>query len=230
MADMDGQNVRQLSFDGRFHDSPTACENGQSIVYDTDSLGVPHLWKLDLKTGSAVQLTNGDGESAPACAAAGDTLYYVGRISSGQSAIFKISVSGGAPMQFSEQPAVNTPCVSPNGEHLLFMTSRKDGARVYVTISTATGKVESEYPVPSTVWSGVSWMPDNRSIAMNDTRNGVPNLWSLPVLGGGPEKQITHYTAADGGFFMRYSPDGKWVVMARGPNTRNAVLFREASQ
>jgi Tol biopolymer transport system component len=229
ISDIDGQNMRQLTFDGRYHDSPTACENGRSIVYDTDSLGVPHLWKLDLKTGSSVQLTNGDGESAPVCTAAGDTVYYVGRISSGQSAIFKISVSGGAPIQFSEQPAVGAPCVSPNGEHLLFMTPRKDGARVYVTISTATGKAESEYPVPSTVWYGVSWMPDNRSIAVQDIRNGVTNLWSLPVLGGGPEKQITHYMAADGGF-VQYSPDGKWVVMVRGPNTRNAVLFREARQ
>jgi hypothetical protein len=51
-------------------------------------------------------------------------------------------------------------------------------------------------------------------------------LWALPALGGGREKQITHYTTGQGDF-VQYSPDGKWVVMARGPDTRNAVLFRE---
>jgi TolB protein len=156
IADMDGQNMRQLSFDGRFHDSPTACENGQSVVYATDSLGVEHLWKLDLKGGPPVQLTKGAGESDPACAPAGDTIYYIGRLSGGQNAIFKMSLAGATTVQLSEQPPVDGPCVSPDGKHLLFGAARKDGARVYLTLSTASGKVESEYPVPSTVWYGMS--------------------------------------------------------------------------
>jgi hypothetical protein len=56
-------------------------------------------------------------------------------------------------------------------------------------------------------------------------RSGPTNLWALPVLGGGAEKQITHYTAGEG-TYIQYSPDRKWLVMARGPNTGNAVLFR----
>jgi eukaryotic-like serine/threonine-protein kinase len=166
ITDMDGQNTRQLSFDGRYHDSPTACENGQSVVYFSDSLGVRHLWKLDLKTGSSAQLTKGSGETDPACSPSGDTVYYVGQISGGQTAIFKMPVRGGVPTQFSEQSTVETPSVSPDGKHVLFVAARKDGAMVYRTLSTATGKVESEYPMPPTIWYGISWMPDNRSIAV----------------------------------------------------------------
>ena len=229
IADMDGQNMRQLSFDGRYHASPTACEDGQSIVYSTDSVGVEHLWKLDLKSGSSVQITNGAGESDPACAPAGDTIYHIGRISGGKKAIFKMALVGSTPVQLSEQPPSDSPCVSPDGKHLLFATARNDSAGVYLTLSTATGKVESEYPVPSTIWYGISWMPDSRSVVVQDTRSGAPNLWALPVLGGGSEKQITHYTAGEGGY-VEYSPDGKWVVMERGPNTGNAVLFHEGSK
>jgi eukaryotic-like serine/threonine-protein kinase len=228
IADLDGQNMRQLSFDGRFHDSPTACENGQSIAYSTDSLGVQHLWKLDLKTGSSVQLTHGAGESQPVCSTTGETIYYVGQIPDKQSSIFKIPAAGGEPVQLSEQPVVDAPSVSPNGEHLLFTTARNDGTRVYLTVSSASGKVESEYPVPSTLWFGMSWMPDNRSLAVGDTRSGTSNLWVLPVLGGGPEKQLTHFKTDDA-YAVQYSPDGKWVVMTRGPNVHNAVLFREGS-
>ncbi len=230
IADIDGQNMRQLSFDGRYHGSPTACENGQSVVYSSDSLGVEHLWKLDLKTGSSVQLTNGAGESDPACAPAGDAIYYIGRISTKETAVFKISAAGGAPVQLSEQPSVYNPCVSPDAKHVLFGAARKDRTGAYVTLSTATGKVESEYPLPSTIsYNGISWMPDSRSVAVQDKRSGADNLWALPVLGGGPEKQITHYTTGEGDY-VQYSPDGKWVVMERGPKTSNAVLFREASK
>jgi tricorn protease len=226
---MDGQNMRQLSFDGHYHESPTACDNGQSIVYSTDSLGVSHLWKLDLKTGSAAQLTSGTGESAPACVPAGNTIYYIGRTPGGQETIFKVPTAGGTPVQLWE--TVGALCLSPNGQHLLFISARKDNSLVYVTISTATGKVESEYPVPSTVlWGfGMSWMPNNRSVVVQDERSGANNLWALLVLGGGSEKQITHYKTGEGGR-VQYSPDGKWVVMARGPNVRNAVLFREGGK
>jgi Tol biopolymer transport system component len=65
MADADGGNVRQLTFDGHFHNSPTVYANGQSVVYDWDIRGVSHLGKLDLKNGSSVQLTNGLGDSPP---------------------------------------------------------------------------------------------------------------------------------------------------------------------
>jgi len=230
IADMDGQNMRQLSFDGRYHNSPTACENGQSVVYATDSMGVEHLWKLDVKTGSSAQITSGTGESDPACAPVGDTIYYIGQLSGGQKAIFKMSLAGGAPAQLSDQPPLDTPYASPDGKHLLFPAARKDGARVYVTLSTATGKIESEYPGPSAaLFSGTSWMPDNRSVVEQDARSGANNLWALPVLDGGSEKQITHYTSGEGAS-VQYSPDGKWLVMVRGPNISNAVLFREASK
>ena len=131
-------------------------------------------------------------------------------------------------MQLSEHGEVGGPCVSLDGKHLLFVIVRKDGSVVYLTVSTATGEVESEYPNPSTTLGLMSWMPDNHSVAVRDTRSG-DNLWALRVLGGGPEKQITHYTTGNVDF-AQYSPDGKWVVMERGANPRNAVLFREASQ
>ena len=229
ITDMDGQNKRQLSFDDRFHESPTACDNGQSIVYSSNAQGIQHLWKLDLKGGSPVQLTNGFGESDPACAGAGDTIYYVGRISGGQMAIFKMRAAGGEPVQVSKPGPVGRPCVSFDGKHLLFWSARKDGTAVFLTISTDSGKTESEYPVHSTVWFGTSWMPDNRSFAVGDLRSGVSNVWALPLLGAGPEKQITHYTSGSG-VESQYSPDGKWLVLARGPDTSNAVLFREAGK
>ena len=49
------------------------------------------------------------------------------------------------------------------------------------------------------------------------------------MLGGGPEEQITHFTTQIIRNF-RYSPDGKWIVMDRGPFTSDAVLFLATKQ
>jgi len=62
---------------------------------------------------------------------------------------------------------------------------------------------------------------------MVDVRSGTSNLWALPLLGRGQEKQITHFTTGTIWDFA-YSPDGKWIAMARGPMRSDAVMFREA--
>lgn len=66
-------------------------------------------------------------------------------------------------------------------------------------------------------------MPDGRGFAFGDVRTGTPNLWYFPI-GGGPQKQLTHFTSGVL-FGSRYSPDGKWIVVARGTNQNDAVLF-----
>jgi hypothetical protein len=53
VADADGRNVRQLTFDGR-HDQglPAVCDGGRAVVSPiTDFDGKNHLWKLDLQSG-----------------------------------------------------------------------------------------------------------------------------------------------------------------------------------
>ena len=132
-------------------------------------------------------------------------------------------------MQLSEREPLGIYGVSHDGKHLLILAARTDGALVYSAISITTCKVEREYPMPSTAWYDPTWMPNNRSVAVQDLRSGTYNLWVLPILEEGSEKQLTHYTAGEGAY-VQYSPDGKWVVMERGPGIGNAVLFREAGK
>jgi Tol biopolymer transport system component len=95
IADADGGNVRQLMFDGHFHNSPTVSENGQSVVYESDRGGVTHLWKLDLKNGSSAQLTSGLGERGPQCGHGSDWVYDGAKVPDGQARIFRMPVSWG---------------------------------------------------------------------------------------------------------------------------------------
>jgi len=69
-------------------------------------------------------------------------------------------------------------------------------------------------------------MPDNRSMAIVDIRTGTPNLWAYPLSGGGA-KQVTHFTSGVI-WNCHYSPDGKWIALARGSNLSDVVLFTTA--
>jgi serine/threonine protein kinase len=231
IADVDGRNVRQLTFDGRFHNSPTVCEHGQSVVYDSDSSGVSHLWRLDVRKGASVQLTSGDGEENPQCGPKGELVYYVGQSESGKTNIYKIPVSGGTPVQASERVTWSPPALSQDERHLVFANPREDGKVVGEIVSSATGAVESELENPTfdPVMEAMGWIPDGRSFVMGDIRTGATNLWALPVFGKGQARQLTHFTSgAIWGF--QYSPDGKWIAMARGPFSSDAVLFRDGSR
>jgi Tol biopolymer transport system component len=75
--------------------------------------------------------------------------------------------------------------------------------------------------------NAVSWMPDNLSVAVVDIRTGTPNLWSIPVLGGGEQKQLTHFTSGVI-WNVHYSHDGKLIALARGSNQSDVVLFSSA--
>jgi Tol biopolymer transport system component len=74
----------------------------------------------------------------------------------------------------------------------------------------------------------IRWTPDGRSIAYLDLREGVTNIWSLPVSGGQP-RQLTRFTT-DRIYAFAWSHDGKWLAMSRGATTADAVLISEVNK
>jgi Tol biopolymer transport system component len=227
LVDADGGNNRQLTFDKRFHGAPTICDAGRSVVFSSNSSRGDHLWKVDLQSGTSTNLTNGSGESIPQCTVAGDQIFYWGQMAGGVSFIFKIPSAGGAAVRVSDRIALSPPFLSLDGHHLTFATPRKDGTVVLAVASAASGVIESEKRISPTLDLSVhsaNWAPDNRSMALVDTRTGAPNLWSFTVLGEGPEKQLTHFTS---GIIWdsRYSFDGKSLVIVRGSRQSDVVLF-----
>jgi Tol biopolymer transport system component len=53
----------------------------------------------------------------------------------------------------------------------------------------------------------------------------VSNLWVQPA-DGSPAKQLTDFKT-DRIFSYDWSPDGKWLALARGPEQRDAVLMTD---
>ena len=66
-------------------------------------------------------------------------------------------------------------------------------------------------------------MPDGRSLAYIVTRDGVSNIWSMPIAGGAP-KQLTNFTNDQIANFD-ISRDGKPNLFSRGSTTKDVVLI-----
>ena len=229
LADPDGGNMRQLSFGGD-HATPTVCEGGQSVVYSASIDGPAHLWRLDMRGGAPVKLTNGQGETDTVCDASGRWVFYWGQSAGGPSYVFKLPLPAGSATRLSDRIAVYWPIISLDGKHVLFASIREDGTISVVAVAAETGNLEFEVSVAATtdtVDTAICWMPDNRSVAISDRRSGSPNLWSIPVLAHGVEKQLTHFTSGSI-LACHYSPDGKLLALARGSAQSDAVLFTTA--
>jgi eukaryotic-like serine/threonine-protein kinase len=231
IADADGGNQKQLAFDGRYREGPTICDHGRAVVFATDFQGAYRLWKFDLQSGSSTKLTSGSGERGAACDAAGDWVWYLGQGPSGSSHIFKMHISGGAPVQISDRVAISGPMISSDGQHIAFQSTGKNGRVVAVNIVDGV-ESKSDLELAETFEPNLRlarWIPGQVAVAFVDIRTGVQNLWMKQPAAGAPEKQLTHFTSGD--FFdFRYSPDGKFIAMARGSNKSDAVRFTDTSK
>ena len=75
----------------------------------------------------------------------------------------------------------------------------------------------------SDVPQALHWLPDGRSLAYIVTRDGVSNIWSMPIDGGAP-KQLTNFTTDQIAWFD-LSRDGKPTLFSRGATTKDVVLI-----
>ena len=228
ISDFDGGNARQLSFDNLYHSSPSACDDGRTVAFATNSAGGDRVWKIDVPTGVSSALTNGPNESFPMCAV-GNRVFYLEQ-GNGSSFIFKLPLSGGPPVRLSDRSSLSPPFPSMDGRHVAFATPAKDGKVELAVVSADNGALEGQPTIPQTLDQtahSAEWAPDNQSMVLSDIRSGTPNIWSLPVLGNGRERQLTHFTSGEIWAF-HYTRDGKSVAYARGNNLSDVVLFTSA--
>jgi serine/threonine protein kinase/roadblock/LC7 domain-containing protein len=226
ISDFDGGNARQLSFDNRYHTSPSACEDGRTVIFGSNSALGDRVWKIDVQTGVSSALTNGPSESFAMCGGIGASVFYLEQ-GNGSSFVFKLPLAGGPPVRLSDLTAFSPPFPSMDGRHVAFASPGKDGKVFLAVVSADNGALEAQPTIPDTLdhtSSAVAWAPDNRSMVLSDIRTGTPNIWSLPVLGKAPERQLTHFTTGQVWAF-HYTRDGKSVAYARGNNQSDVVLF-----
>ena len=222
ITDVDGQNQRQLTFDGHYHGTPVVCSG--NVIYFSDFEGPRHLFKLDLQTGALSKLTNGKEETNPACSAESRSVFYLSTYDAVH--VNRLSLDDGKSVPVSRRPAFYTLIASLDGKHILFPSIGKNGNIAAAVVSAETGADEREASISNTFDTTNPWVnfgPDNH-VGFLDISSGTSNLWTMPVFGSASRQQLTHFTTGQVWTFA-WSPDGKQLAYAYGNNSSDVVLF-----
>jgi serine/threonine protein kinase len=104
------------------------------------------------------------------------------------------------------------PSFSPDGNQVAFSWNgpEEDNYNIYVKIVGETNALRLTTDQTPEFWP--AWSPDGKRIAFQRNRPGAPGIWSVSPLGGAEQKLADLGAAGQ----MSWSPDGKWLAVARG--------------
>jgi len=144
---------------------------------------------------------------------------------SGTSAIWKVGIDGGAPVQLTNHPS-QLPLISPDGKLIsyYYLDEQANNQPKLAMIPFEGGESVKRIDLPRTVQPiAFAWLPDGRSIGYLDTGSGILNVWSQPIDGSAP-KQLTNFKSE---FLTSFavSRDGK-IAAYRFSATRDIVLIK----
>jgi Tol biopolymer transport system component len=141
----------------------------------------------------------------------------------------KIPATGGTPVQLARDAGC-FPSISPDGKLVAYGFFDNGAAYSFRTaiISMSGGSPLQTLELPQhSEWRfkrEVKWTPDGQALTYSDTKDGVANLWRMPIRGGSPQ-QITHFKSEQI-FSFAWSRDGRQLAVVRGARVRDAVEIR----
>jgi len=220
----DGSNQRQLTQDGDRNVRPQVSPDGRYVIYASDRTGRTNVWRMDVDGGNPKQLTDGKSNSHPHFSPDGRWVVYISR-DNGNATVWKVGVDNGQPIRLTD-PTANLPVVSPDGKQItcFYWDEQVNPPRGVMIFPFEGGPPTRRFNIsPHTDGFALSWATDGRAILYIDTR--LANIWSQPVDGGEPSP-LTDFQG-DQVFNFDYSPDGKWLAVARGRVTDDVVLISD---
>jgi Tol biopolymer transport system component len=223
----DGGNPRQLTNSGA--GLPSVSPDGRYIVYASQG----SLWRMDIDGGNPKQISNGTG--LPSVSPDGRWV-VISTASLTEPRLMKVSIEGGEPVQITDYNSTNA-AVSPDGKSIACLYREQADSPYKIAIVLFEGGQPTKLlDVPQgfntvVIYSPfgpsrpqiLHWLPAGRSLAYIATRDGVSNIWSMPIAGGAP-KQLTNFTSDQIAWFD-LSRDGKPNLFSRGATTRDVVLI-----
>jgi len=150
-----GESVRRLT---DFGYNPVWSPDGKRLLFATELVvnpfgrsSISSLWTVDVKTGETKQILSGDAVQ-PVFSPHGIRIaFWSLKGQGGQRDIFTIPAEGGAPVEVTNDAAVDwNPVWSPDGKFLYFVSNRGGSMNLWrIPIDEASGKILGE-PQPIT--------------------------------------------------------------------------------
>ncbi|HEX2121194.1 MAG TPA: hypothetical protein VHL59_06070, partial [Thermoanaerobaculia bacterium] len=200
--------------------SPSVPRSGEPIFFQVENERGIELWSTDRNGGSrrriaALPPANTDIATSP------DGRWVLYPVP-GQ--LLRFSTADGSQRVLSQLPPEYT-AYSPDGTKIAFCV-RESPRRRIVVIDAESGALLQELPrTPEQYSPRIAWAPDGKSLFVKQLRDGIQNIWSLPLDGSAP-RQFTQFTdvgTAIGAF--RVTPDGKSLYVGRAAVSSDVVLI-----
>ena len=230
LMNQDGGNQKPLTTAETRADRYTAAApDGRYVVFVLNRTGSSNLYRYDLQTGEQKQLTVGTGEEFPAVSADGKWAIYTAT-GSIKFTLWKVSIEGGEPIRLNDQLS-QWPAVSPDGQWIACWYRAEAQAKWQIAIISINAKSGNrpdrilDVPLSADTAIPTRWMPDGKGVSFTATKDGIWNVWNLP-LDGSEARQVTHFTS-DQIFWFDWSRDGKQLACSRGTATSDVVLITE---
>jgi Tol biopolymer transport system component len=210
---------------GTYDFRPRVSADGQ-IVYGSDRSGTLQIWRMDLASSNAKQLTNNNDIFISDMDASPDGKWVVyGRWIGGYGELWKVPMQGGEPVRRTHLPAYDGKVsISPDAKTVAYTYS---DSRVTPPRGVALVPLEGEPKVTLLDIQAdcVRWMGNSQSLLYSSTQGGASNIWERPIAGGAP-KQLTHFTNETIHIFD-VSKDGKQLAIERDTSGSHVVLIRD---
>lgn len=227
----DGSDVRQLTKNaGRRNWNPAVSPDNRFIVFNSDRTGMPRLYIMNVDGSNERRLTSDsvekeNSEESPYFSPDGKWIYYV-FYRAGKGSIRKISIGGGESFPVSRTDKnVFEPVPSPDGKflaHAIYNDESETPWEIGVMSLENPSAKERYYNFPA-FRLRPRWTLDSKSLFSIDDASEGHNLWQTN-LETGERRQITNFPAER---IPRFdiSPDGRFLVLSRGKQDRDAILI-----
>ncbi len=220
----EGTGRRQLTTEG-WNGSPAVSPDGQSVFFISNRNGRTGIWRMDRDGRGARALADVAYAANLEVTPDGAWLLFSG-LHNGDRATWRLPAAGGTPSLLAERLERASP--SPDGRYVAGVWRES----VLDTFEVAVLPIHGGPPVhrfrsnESTTFTNsgagsVKWARDGRSLYVTTAER--IDIWRQR-LDGAPLERVTNFL--EGGIFgFALSPDGRSLVVSRGPNLRDAFLI-----
>lgn len=221
----DGTGNRQLTFATDRHElQPELSPDGRYVVFLVAyQTGLRSVWRMNVDGGGAKELVrNVDRFAEPHVSPDSQWVFYNSRDESGNSAFWKVPFDGGDPVKVREK----TTCrLSPDAKW--FLCAHRDFAPdaplkvLIVPASGGDGVRTLDWPQNA---NSLYWSPDGQAFDYIAERDGMTNVWRMP-LAGGKEQKLTDWQTAVEVWDFAWSRDTRTLAITRDNENHELILI-----
>jgi Tol biopolymer transport system component len=188
--------------------APNWTHDGKSLIYNSNG----RLYRFDLESRSLEEMDTGfaTANNNDHVLSFDGTMLGISHHSAnhnGQSIIYTLPSSGGAPKEVTPVGPSYLHGWSPDGSFLVYTGER--GGELDIYKIPIGGGEEIQLTRSPGLDDGPEYSPDGRTIIFNSSRSGTMQIWRMGPEGYDPE-QMTDDEFNN--WFPHVSPDGQWIV------------------